>query len=61
MSRLPKYLLPLAILLAAGHAVAAPAEEERARNAVRVLAEIQQIPEQSIPDKLLDNARVRVE
>ena len=57
MPRLPKFLLSLAILLTAGHAVAAPTEEERARNAVRVLAEIQQIPEQSIPDKLLDEAR----
>ena len=61
MSRLPKFLLPLAVLVAAlaasGHATAAPTEEERARNAVRVLQEIQQIPEQAIPDKLLDEAR----
>ncbi|GAB3510898.1 lipid-binding SYLF domain-containing protein [Pseudoxanthomonas daejeonensis] len=57
MSRLPKFLFSLAVLFAAGHALAAPTEEERARNAVRVLAEIQQIPEQSIPDKLLDEAR----
>ncbi|MBO9718130.1 MAG: lipid-binding SYLF domain-containing protein [Pseudoxanthomonas sp.] len=58
MSRLPKILLSLAIFLPiAGQAVAAPTEEERARDAVRVLSEIQQIPEQSIPDKLLDEAR----
>ena len=61
MSRLPKFLLPLAVLVASlaasGHATAAPTEEERARNAVRVLQEIQQIPEQAIPDKLLDEAR----
>jgi lipid-binding SYLF domain-containing protein len=61
MSRLPKFLLSLVILAAAqaaaGHAVAASQEEERARNAVRVLEEIQQIPEQAIPDKLLDEAR----
>jgi lipid-binding SYLF domain-containing protein len=58
MSRLPKILLSLALLLpVAGQAIAAPTEEERARDAVRVLSEIQQIPEQSIPDKLLDEAR----
>jgi lipid-binding SYLF domain-containing protein len=58
MSRLPKILLSLAVLLpVAGKAIAAPTEEERARDAVRVLSEIQQIPEQSIPDKLLDEAR----
>ena len=58
MSRLPRILLSLAILLpVAGQAVAASTEEERARNAVRVLSEIQQIPEQAIPDKLLDEAR----
>ena len=58
MSRLPRILLSLALLLpVAGQAVAAPTEEERARNAVRVLSEIQQIPEQAIPDKLLDEAR----
>jgi lipid-binding SYLF domain-containing protein len=57
MTRLPKILLSLAVLLVAGQALAAPTDEERARNAVRVLTEIQQIPEQSIPDKLLDEAR----
>ena len=58
MLSLPKYLLPLAFLFAvADHAAAAPPEDERARNAVRVLSEIQKIPEQAIPDKLLDEAR----
>ncbi|KAF1687044.1 ligand-binding protein SH3 [Pseudoxanthomonas broegbernensis] len=57
MSRLSKLLLPLALLCVAGHAVAGPEEDDRARNALRVLTEIQQIPEQAIPDKLLDEAR----
>jgi len=56
MWRLSKILLPLALLATAGHAIAGPEEDERARNAVRVLDEIQQIPEQAIPDKLLDEA-----
>ena len=61
MLSLPKYLLPLAFLFAvADHAAAAPPEDERARNAVRVLSEIQKIPEQAIPDKLLDEARAIV-
>ncbi len=38
-------------------ALAGPQEDQRARNAVRVLAEIQDIPEQGIPDKLLDDGR----
>ena len=58
MPRLPALLLSLAALLpVAGPASAAPTEDKRAQDAVRVLAEIQQIPEQSIPDKLLDEAR----
>jgi len=35
-------------------------EDQRARDAVRVLKEIQQIPEQGIPDKLLDEGRAVV-
>ena len=58
MSRLPKFILSLAVLVAAqaavGPAAAATQEEDRARNAIRVLEEIQRIPEQAIPDKLLD-------
>ena len=61
MPSLMKFLLPLALLFTvAGHAAAAPSEDERARNAVRVLSEIQKIPEQAIPDKLLDEARAIV-
>lgn len=48
--------LPLAFAVATP-AVAGPVEDERARNAVRVLTEIQRIPESAIPDKLLDEAR----
>src|SRR5690606_21219434 len=39
---------------------AGPREDGRARNAVRVLTEIQAIPESAIPDKLLDEARAIV-
>lgn len=52
--------LLLSLALIAGHAVAGPEQDQRARNAVRVLNEIQQIPEQSIPEKLLDEARAIV-
>jgi lipid-binding SYLF domain-containing protein len=38
-------------------AVAGPTEDQRAVDAVRVLTQIQQIPESGIPDKLLDEAR----
>jgi lipid-binding SYLF domain-containing protein len=54
-------LLPAALLfaasLSAGQALAGPKEDERAVNAVRVLKEIQKIPEQGIPDKLLDEGK----
>ena len=61
MSPLPR----LAVLLLALSGiptvvVAGPTEDERARNAVRVLTDIQQIPESAIPDKLLDEARAIV-
>jgi len=36
---------------------AGPSEDQRARNAVRVLNEIQRIPERSIPTRLLDEGR----
>ncbi len=53
--------LALAVsLAAAGTAVAGPTEDARAQNAVRVLNEIQSIPESGIPDKLLDEARAIV-
>lgn len=62
MSRLPRpALLRIAVLsLALGiatSAVAGQQEDDRARRAVRVLTDIQQIPESGIPDKLLDEAR----
>ena len=53
----------LSIMLAlsfAGTAVAGPEEHERALNAVRVLAEVQRIPESAIPDRLFDEARAIV-
>ncbi|NLG58546.1 MAG: lipid-binding SYLF domain-containing protein [Gammaproteobacteria bacterium] len=49
-----------AALAAAATAVAGPREDARARNAVRVLEEIQEIPESAIPNKLLDEARAIV-
>ena len=55
--RLP---LLLALTLTAGAAVAGNVEDARAQNAVRVLADIQAIPESAIPDKLLDEARAIV-
>ena len=57
MRRLPCLVLLLSASLLSAHAVAGPQEDQRARNAVRVLSEIQNIPEQSIPDKLLDEGR----
>jgi lipid-binding SYLF domain-containing protein len=43
-----------------GAANAGSLEDARAQNAVRVLTDIQAIPESSIPDKLLDEARAIV-
>ena len=43
-------------LVFAATAHAGPREDAQAENAVRVLAEIQAIPESAIPDKLLDEA-----
>jgi len=50
----------LAALLAIGSAIAGVHEDARADNAVRVLREIQSIPESSIPDRLLEDARAIV-
>jgi lipid-binding SYLF domain-containing protein len=54
----------LALALAAGlvstAALAGPQEDARAQNAVRVLTDIQAIPESAIPDKLFDEARAVV-
>ena len=54
---LPPPALALAAALFAGQAIAGPKEDERATNAVRVLSEIQKIPENGIPDKLLDEGK----
>ncbi len=50
--------LSLAFVAKAAHA--GPREDAQAGNAVRVLAEMQAIPESSIPDKLLDEAKAIV-
>ena len=49
--------LALAILIAAGSVAAGTREDARADNAVRVLQQIQAIPESSIPDRLLEEAK----
>lgn len=60
-TRLPLLAATAALSLAfAATAVAGPTEDARARNALRVLAEIQEIPESAIPNKLLDEARAIV-
>ncbi|KAF1710207.1 lipid-binding SYLF domain-containing protein [Pseudoxanthomonas sacheonensis] len=59
-SRLPRLALLLAIGVFAGQALAGTEEDKRANDAVRVLSEIQKIPEQGIPDKLLDEGRAVV-
>ncbi|MEG2802789.1 YSC84-related protein [Stenotrophomonas sp.] len=60
MRRLSLALLISTSLLLSAPAMAGPQEDQRARNAVRVLNEIQEIPEQGIPDKLLDEGRAIV-
>lgn len=50
-------LIAASLLTLSSQALAGPQEDQRARNAVRVLAEIQGMPEQGIPDKLLDEGR----
>src|SRR3546814_16398628 len=55
--------LAVAMLLAVGTATSAHAgaqEDDRSANAVRVLTDIQAIPESAIPDKLLDEPRAIV-
>jgi lipid-binding SYLF domain-containing protein len=49
-----------ALLTVSAAAQAGQKEDDRAQNAVRVLQEIQRIPENGIPDKLLDEARAIV-
>lgn len=53
-------LITAGLMLSSQAALAGPLEDQRARNAVRVLAEIQGIPEQGIPDKLLDEGHAVV-
>jgi lipid-binding SYLF domain-containing protein len=65
MTRLPRLsiLLSAALLLngaVVATASAGSAEDARAQNAVRVLTDIQAIPESAIPDKLFDEARAIV-
>lgn len=52
--------LVLAGLLAATAAIAAQREDVRAGDAIRVVQQIQSIPESAIPDRLLDEARAIV-
>jgi lipid-binding SYLF domain-containing protein len=53
--------LSLALALAfTGTASAGPEQDQRAIDAVRVLNEVQRIPESAIPDKLFDEARAIV-
>ncbi len=57
MYRLPRFILLLLVTLFATQAFAGTKEDERARNALRVMTDIQAIPESAIPDKLLDDAK----
>ncbi len=56
MTRLTRVLILIVACLTPAFAFAAT-EEGKARDALRVLNEIQAIPESAIPDKLLDEAR----
>ncbi len=61
MTATPRRLtLALAVLLAAGAVAAGAREDVRAEDAVRVVRQIQAIPEASIPDRLLDDAKAIV-
>ncbi len=61
LSKLSVLPLSLALSLAfAGTAMAGQEEDQRAADAVRVLAEVQRIPESAIPDKLFDEAKAIV-
>ncbi|MDR1075321.1 MAG: lipid-binding SYLF domain-containing protein [Xanthomonadaceae bacterium] len=60
MFRSLRFAVPLIVMFIATQAVAGAKEDERARHAAQVLSEIQQIPETSIPDKLLDEAKAIV-
>ena len=58
--RLPMLAAALCIALSAAPAFAGPGEDARAQNAVRVLTDIQAIPESAIPDKLFDEGHAIV-
>jgi len=60
MSILPRLAVFLLALGVAGPLLADVTHDERARNAVRVLNEIQAIPESAIPDILFDEAKAIV-
>ncbi len=53
-------LSALVLLAVSSAAIAGSTEDARAQNAVRVLTDIQAIPESAIPDKLLDEAHAIV-
>ena len=57
MSLVTRLSVLLIAAVSATTAFAGSREDERARNAVRVLTDFQAIPESAIPDKLLDEAR----
>lgn len=64
-SRSPRYAAgwlasALALAFASTAAQAGSEQDARARNATRVMSDIQAIPESAIPDKLLDEARAIV-
>jgi len=61
LPKLSAVSLALALALAfAGPAAAGPQEDKRVADAVRVLGEVQRIPESAIPDKLFDEAKAIV-
>ena len=65
MSRSPRLTIQLCTALwlsvaVAGSAIAGSTEDARAQNALRVLTDIQAIPESAIPDKLFDEAHAVV-
>lgn len=60
MSIVPRLAVILLAVAVAVPAIAGVAEDDRARNALRVLNEIQAIPESGIPDAMFDQAKAIV-